>query len=685
MFRSCLRGLALAVPAAFLLALLATPSSAVQRTVTIYQIQDTTSVGHVVEGSTDTVTTTGIITGADTFPTGFGFYIQDPASGPFSGLDVFTGGSNVFADSGYARGDLIQVTGRVSEFQGGTELLSRSGSAFNGYPVCKKLGTGVIPAATPVTFSQMNELAAYAVAEKFEGMLVSLTGNARNARYPIYQSGTSGSSIFQSYLVVDASLPVGSALDSVRIDGATLANPAIVAPAVGVVVSSVKGIVFQAARGYYVQLRDGADIVQPSPPSMLNAYATSNSNIRVLFDRALDPATAQNAGNYSRSTLKAIDSAAIVGAGNQNVDLATVVDPQVPGEAEGITATGVKSSLGVVMLPMAAAIPFRAGITPITSVQTNYTVNPPFHPATSDSSQYTGEQVTIRGVITAVDGSTYYIQNGNTTNPSSGMIIFAPISGMDRGEDVTVSGTITEFGAASQATEYSGLDYQFTNGTGAALPAPVVVSPGAVGVLGVTEPFSGEAYEGMLIEMDNVTVAQDSLPNGQFLVQGAGGAGDTVRVDDTMFRHQYLYSHGADYSTVVPFLRGTVNDAFGQYSVNPRDSVDISDHLVAVEPNAGAMSFAIRSIAPTPVSFSKGGAAVLRFNLPTAGKVSVRVYDINGRLVAEPASEVAFTAGSQSLALDGRTRSGERMRSGIFFVQLKFGNKVATGKFVVAE
>ena len=118
MFRTCLRSAALAVPAAFLLALLATPSSAIQRNVTIYQIQDTTSVGHVVEGSTDTVTTSGIVTGADTRPTGFGFYIQDPGGGFFSGTQVFTGGANVFADSGYARGDIIQATGRVNEFGG---------------------------------------------------------------------------------------------------------------------------------------------------------------------------------------------------------------------------------------------------------------------------------------------------------------------------------------------------------------------------------------------------------------------------------------------------------------------------------------------------------------------------------------------------------------------------------------
>ena len=90
-------------------------------------------------------------------------------------------------------------------------------------------------------------------------------------------------------------------------------------------------------------------------------------------------------------------------------------------------------------------------------------------------------------------------------------------------------------------------------------------------------------------------------------------------------------------------------------------------------------------ISPTPVSFAKGNKAVLRFNLPSAGKVSARVYDINGRLVAEPASEVAMAAGPQSLSIDGRSRSGGSFGSGIFFIQLMFENKVATGKLVVTE
>ena len=671
MFRSCLRSAALAAPAAFLLALLATPSSAIQRNVTIYQIQDTTAVGHVVEGSTDTVTTSGILTGADTRPTGFGFYIQDPAGGNFSGVQVFTGGANVFADSGYARGDVIQATGRCLEFGGGTELTSPSGSAFGVVVTTKKLGTAALPTPLACTFSNMNELAAYPVAEKFEGVLVALTGTGRTAR-------SGGAVGLNQYLIVDSTLPVASAFDSIRVDGQTVANPSITPPALGVIVSNVKGIAYQSTRGYVIQLRDGADITQPSPPVVLNAFATAPNKIRILFDRALDPTTAQNAGNYSRSTLKAIDSAALVAPANQAVDLTTNLDPQVPGEAEGLTAAGVKSSLGVTMNPMAQPETFRAGITPLTAIQTNFTVNPPFHPAASDSSQYTFQQVTTRGVITAVDNQTYYIQNGNTSNPSSAMIIFAPIDNMSQGDDATVSGVITEFGSASQATEYSGLDYQFVNATGVALPAALTVTPGAVGALTGAEPFPGERYEAMLVHFDHVWVAQDSLPNGQYLVQNGSNAADTARVDDNIYHHLFKGGTGLN-------ITGVVNDAFGQYVVLPRSAADVDSFTtVGVEPGNQALAFALRGFTPNPVAFARG-AAVMHFTLPSAGKVSARVYDLAGRLVAEPAVNVAMAAGPQSLSIDGRGRSGGSLGSGIFFVQLQFENKVATGKLVVTE
>ncbi len=674
MFRKgLLSGLIVAL-AAVALGAFVTPSSAIQRTVTIYQIQDTTTVGHVVEGSTDTVTTSGIITGADTRPTGFGFYIQDPAGGNFSGVEVFTGGSNVFSDSGYARGDIIQATGRVLEFGGGTELTSRSGSAFGTPPTTTKLGSTAVPTPLAVTFSQENELAAYNVGERYEGVLVALTGSGRTARYPIFANGLSASFPTNQYLIVDNSQV--NPLDSVRVDGQTLAFPSVAAPAIGVVVSSVKGIVTQTALGYGIQLRDDADIVQPSPPTLLSGYATSNTNIHLTFDRNLDPTTSQNVANYSRSgTLKQIDSAVLQPDLN-SVNLATVVQPQTPGESEQVTVSGVKSALGVV-LPAPVVRNFIAGITPITAIQT-YLATSPQHPAPGDTSQYIGQEVTTRGIITAINQpSTYYYQSGNTINPSSGMIIFAPIEAMLQDDDVTVAGFVTEFGTASQATEFSGLDYQFVNANGAAEPAPVVATPSQIGPLVGSKPFPGEAYEGMLVQLNNVFVAQDSLPNGQYLVQGNGGAGDTVRVDDTIYHH--LWKAG----TFLDKLVGTVNDAFGQFVINPRSAAD-EDSLgvVGVTPVAVGEQFGIRSITPTPVSFARG-AATIHFTLPTAGKVTARVYDVAGRLVATPASNKSMLAGANSLVIEGSSLS--RRGSGIFFVELQFGNRVATGKLVVTE
>ena len=673
MLRSSLRAWALAVPTAVLLAFAAAPASAVQRVVTIYQIQDTTIVGRVVAGSTDTVTTSGILTGADTRPTGYGFYIQDPAGGSFSGVLVFTGGANVYADSGYARGDVIAVTGRTIEFQGETEIISRSGGAFTGVPITTKLGTAGLPAAIALpNFGAFSETAAYPFAERYEGVFVSLT-NGKNARYPIFNSGTSAAFPAATWLVTDNTIPAST--DTVRIDGFVLANPALSAPALGVVAPSFQGIGYQRTRGYGIQLRDGADIVVPSPPSLLNAYATSNSTIRLVFDRALDPLTAQNTLNYSRQTLGAIDAATIVGVGAQTVDLTTTVDAQVPGQSEAVTAAGVKSTLGVAMASPATQF-FRAGVTSIRDVQTN---------ANADSTQFAFQQVTVRGIVHARDGQLYYIQEGTATNPSSGVAIFAPIGSMSEGDDVTVSGVVIEFGSLSQITEYSGLDYQFENATGVAKFTPVVVTPGAIGTRTGIEPESGEAYEAMFVEMPNVTVVQDSLPNGQFRVEGAGGVGDTARVDDTMFRHQYLYAHGDDYLTVVPFIRGMVNDAFGQYTVNPRDSADISDQLVDVTPGAGGLDFAIRGITPTPVSFARGGSAIVNFTVPTAGRASLRVYDVAGRLVSTPLANAEVAAGPQAIALDARNLGGGRLGSGIFFVQLQLGNRLATAKLVVTD
>jgi len=52
-------------------------------------------------------------------------------------------------------------------------------------------------------------------------------------------------------------------------------------------------------------------------------------------------------------------------------------------------------------------------------------------------------------------------------------------------------------------------------------------------------------------------------------------------------------------------------------------------------------------------------------------------------LVAEPAKDLALNAGAQSILIDRSQLS--RHASGIFFVELRLGNKVATGKLAVTQ
>ena len=87
------------------------------------------------------------------------------------------------------------------------------------------------------------------MAEKYEGVLVQ-TANGKNVRYPIFASGTSGSFLNASWLVIDNLAPPTNPMDTIQVDGFTLANPQSNAPALGVVAVTLKGIAYQGSRGY---------------------------------------------------------------------------------------------------------------------------------------------------------------------------------------------------------------------------------------------------------------------------------------------------------------------------------------------------------------------------------------------------------------------------------------------------
>ncbi|GAB5535932.1 MAG: hypothetical protein Rubg2KO_21810 [Rubricoccaceae bacterium] len=86
---------------------------------------------------------------------------------------------------------------------------------------------------------------------------------------------------------------------------------------------------------------------------------------------------------------------------------------------------------------------------------------------------------------------------------------------------------------------------------------------------------------------------------------------------------------------------------------------------------ADAHGPSLRLAPPAPNPFS--ATTRLSFEVPTAGPVSVTVYDALGRLVATPLTDVSLAAGPHSVALDA-----EGLPSGTYLVRLIAGGKTAT-------
>jgi hypothetical protein len=92
-----------------------------------------------------------------------------------------------------------------------------------------------------------------------------------------------------------------------------------------------------------------------------------------------------------------------------------------------------------------------------------------------------------------------------------------------------------------------------------------------------------------------------------------------------------------------------------------------------------AIAFAAHPIFPNPARTQ----CQIAFDLPLQSRVSIDVFDITGRRVAQLAEGRAFEAGRQSLAWDLMDRHGRRVPAGIYLVRVDAGRDRAVGRVAV--
>ncbi len=103
---------------------------------------------------------------------------------------------------------------------------------------------------------------------------------------------------------------------------------------------------------------------------------------------------------------------------------------------------------------------------------------------------------------------------------------------------------------------------------------------------------------------------------------------------------------------------------------------------------AGKASAAANSEVPGQFALSQNypnpfnPATNIEFQLPQNSHVSLKIYDLQGRLVRTLLNQ-EMEAGSHRVAWDGRDERGNGAASGIYLYHIKAGNYVETRKMVL--
>jgi hypothetical protein len=159
-----------------------------------------------------------------------------------------------------------------------------------------------------------------------------------------------------------------------------------------------------------------------------------------------------------------------------------------------------------------------------------------------------------------------FVQDAGT--PWSGVSVYNTPDTAQVGDSVTISGVVTEYYNETEITPVASMT-KYGPGT---MFAPQIITCATLGMDSCSA--AAEPYEGVLIQINNITLV-DTLPrpdNGEFL--GIDGSGDTCVVSNDMS------SGGADSCVFLVgqtygHIRGIGRYTYGRYRIMPRFSSDL--------------------------------------------------------------------------------------------------------------
>ena len=270
----------------------------------------------------------------------------------------------------------------------------------------------------------------------------------------------------------------------------------------------------------------------------------------------------------------------------------------------------------------------------------------------SDTSPYEGQIVVTTGVVTAVFGNNFfleeqpggawhgiYVYRGGVSDPPVAV-----------GDSLLITGTVSEYYGMTEITNIVDL---VILSYGATVPGPTLLA---------TNDVNDEAYEGVFVKVDNAQCTNDDLGYGEWEVDDGSGP---VRIDDM----------GVPYSPILGNLymvQGPVMYSYGNYKIEPRTETDIVDYG-ATDVEEGALK---GDVAFKLLTNPARGKAVFQFAPYISGKVEITLYDMTGKAVRVLSKDLAGGSSRVEMNLEG-------LPGGVYFYSVRAGGLTGRGKLSI--
>lgn len=621
--------------------------------------------------SSDTLIVEGIVvapSGMFYAGTGITVYMQDMNGGPYSGI-ISYGPAPTAIDQLFV-GDRVRVKAYVEEYwynTPGDQVFSSMTELRNVEAFQLVAEEQTVPEPMDITTGEIDSTnnADY-LAEKYEGALVRVKNVVVDS---VNQFG--------NWRIDD-----GSGKGWVRIFSNSLQGYGT--PPIGTLFTEITGVIYNRFGFYALQPRTADDLVLSEGAPIITGVehdpVAPTPNDEVTFSASVQDEAdvtgvtlhyAVNAGAWETKAMDFVSGFLYetkMGPFDNDTHVAYYISAM--DNDANTTLNPVAAPDTVYEFSVSGAI-----VTDIYSVQ--YTED------SSGDSPFKGKVVTVTGVVTVPKG--IYAPNSNrdliiqdtgdpygTGGAWNGVLVYNHETYSDvmidaeLGDSVSVTGLVSEY---YNKTEIQDISAVTIFKSGAKLPDPVMVTTSDLN----TESGVAEQYEGVLVKVENVTVTNPDLGNGEYEINDGSGP---CMVNDWA---DYSYTPAQD--DQFSWLMGVVDYSYSNYKLEPRWDTDFGEMTDVEAHNADLPTqFEIAQNFPNPFN----PTTTIQYSIAGNCHVMLAVYNVMGQKI-KTLVDVNQSTGYQTVYWDGTDDLGNAVTTGVYFYRIQAGDFISTKKMLMIK